>query len=427
VVTGVDPLLPATKVTEIRWHAADALPFPLCLSATMDDGTELDDVSVARGNVVLADHGCTSSAEALPAVAEDAEIYRPLLAEGPLTHAVPMPEDPDGTLPAAAFTADTEPAEPAIWLEGGARIWRPRGDLLSSGPFAEDFVAEIEDDGRARLRFGDGVLGLRPAAGSSLEATYRVGNGPPGNVGAEALAHLLLAADPGIARVRNPMPATGGKAPESLDQVRQYAPQAFRTQERAVTEDDYSRMAERHGDVLRAETTFRYTGSWMTAFITVDRRGGLPVTPDFERELVDHMGRYRLAGWDVEVDGPRFVPLDLALHICLLPGYEKSAVARDLLRVLGCGFLPDGRHGLFHPDDWTFGQPVYLSVVLAAVEGVAGVESVKVLRFHRWGRDQQTEIDDGVLSIGRLEIARLDNDPSQPENGRLELELGGGR
>ena len=44
------------EVVEIEWHAADALPFPLC---AWDLGTEAEPVpvSVARGNVVLADHG----------------------------------------------------------------------------------------------------------------------------------------------------------------------------------------------------------------------------------------------------------------------------------------------------------------------------------------------------------------------------------
>ncbi|MEM6456225.1 MAG: putative baseplate assembly protein, partial [Acidobacteriota bacterium] len=86
----VDPLDPFV-VTEIRWHADDAPGFPICLSATLDGGTTLSEVSVARGNVVLADHGDTRDAEPLDPVPPDRDdlgptIYRPLLREGPLTH-----------------------------------------------------------------------------------------------------------------------------------------------------------------------------------------------------------------------------------------------------------------------------------------------------------------------------------------------------
>ena len=72
-------------------------------------------------------------------------------------------------------------------------------------------------------------------------------------------------------------------------------------------------------------------------------------------------------------------------------------------------------------------HPVYLSRLYAAALEVQGVETVEVVRFQRRGRPSRQAIDDGVLPMGRLEIARLDNDPSRQENGLLELMLGGGR
>jgi hypothetical protein len=47
-------------------------------------------------------------------------------------------------------------------------------------------------------------------------------------------------------------------------------------------------------------------------------------------------------------------------------------------------------------------------------------------RFQRWGEPPRHEWEEGMIRTGRLEIARLDNDPSLPENGRLELFLEGG-
>jgi hypothetical protein len=48
------------------------------------------------------------------------------------------------------------------------------------------------------------------------------------------------------------------------------------------------------------------------------------------------------------------------------------------------------------------------------------------VRFQRLGRTAQSELDDGVLELGTLEIARLDNDPNAPEQGRLEFQVRGG-
>jgi hypothetical protein len=39
------------------------------------------------------------------------------------------------------------------------------------------------------------------------------------------------------------------------------------------------------------------------------------VDDEFETELRAHSSRYRMAGYDLEVDGPRFVPLDVALTL----------------------------------------------------------------------------------------------------------------
>src|SRR5205814_989748 len=143
---------------------------------------------------------------------------------------------------------DVQPAIALAEAGNAGQPWLPQRDLLGSDRFAAEFVVESEEDGRAQLRFGDGVSGRQPAG--ELTATYRVGNGPAGNIGAGAIAHVVTNLQ-GVA-ARNPLPAQGGVAPEPIEQVRLHAPQAFRTQERAVTEADYAAVAERHPEVQKA-------------------------------------------------------------------------------------------------------------------------------------------------------------------------------
>ena len=133
-----------------------------------------------------------------------------------------------------------------------------------------------------------------------------------------------------------------------------------------------------------------------------------------------------MAGYDLEVDAPIFVPLEIGLHVCVLPGHFRSDVATQVTTVLSDSVLPDGRLGLFHPDNLTFAQPVYLSAVLAAVHSVTGVQSVDATTFQRQRQPQTSGLVNGVLPMDRLEIARLDNDPSFPERGVLDLTFGGG-
>ncbi len=448
-------------VTEIEWNAADALPFPLCLSVAERPGL---DVSIALGNIVLADHGMTIAGEDLGIVAtsglrvvsvapsgscdkpEPVAVpprFRPVLAQAPLAHgfdlaallAVPIGDD-QAWWPASSLLAiDPRTATPRIAsLTGTADLpgalpepWTPQRDLLASAADATDFVVEIDDDANARLRFGDDVQGQRPDIGTRFAATYRVGNGPAGNVGTEAIAHIVSATSGVFTKVFNPMPAAGGVSPEDIEAARRDAPEAFRTQERAVTPADYAAAAERRPDVQRAAATFRWTGSWYTVFVTPDRFGGGPVDAPFGTRLRSFLERFRMAGYDLDVSAPRYVPLDVALHVCVNAAYFRADVLQGVQAALSSQVLADGTLGLFHPDNFTFGQPVYLSRVIAAAQSVEGVDSVRADSFWRLGVPNSTSLAQGVIAIGALEIAQLANNPSFPERGRLTVDAGGGK
>ena len=431
----------ATGVTvvEIEWHAADALPFTLCLWEHRDesgDPARTSRTSVAHGNVAVADHGRTLKKrnehgqfvrEREPLhVPIEGRRFRPVLERTGLTQAVPYDDDVSRKRPASEATAGpgAGAALPAIAVVGEGELWEPLQELLNSDRFASSFVVEMHEDGRASLRFGDGVVGREPAPGAEFFAAYRIGGGRAGNVGADTLLRVATTAH--VDSVRNPLAAIGGTDPEPIDRARLYAPQAFHGQRRAVTEADYVTRAEEHPEVQRAGATRRWTGSWYTIFLTVDRVGGGPIDADFERRLRAHLEPFRLAAHDLEIDSPRFVSLELALTVCVHPGYERGSVKIALLEALGSGRLPNGERAFFHPDNFTFGQPVYLSRIIATAMGVPGVAWVEAKKFQRFREPPGDALDTARIEFGRLEIARLDNDPNRPEHGRLELTMVGG-
>jgi hypothetical protein len=432
LTASTDPV-DGTPILEIEWGQADALPFAICVSATTDDehgGQYVGEVSLARGNLVLVDHGLSIADEYLGNVDADPRYYRPALTQMPVTHAASLPRDFPAETPALSVhdLLQYVPRDglPEVRLDSAdGEEWEPVRDLLASDRFQREFVLEVDQE-HVSVRFGDDVNGMQPEPGLAFNASYRLGNGREGNVGADAIRQVFTN-QTGIADVRNPLAATGGVDPESMEEVRRYAPQAFREQQRAVTEADYAWAAEKHPEVNKAAATFRWTGSWYTVFVTVDRRYGQPVDADFEISVREHLSLYRMAGYDLEIDAPRFVPLEIQLLICVERDYQRSTVKQELLRVLGNKVLADGRTGFFHPDRWTFAQSVYLSQLIAAAKEVTGVASVEALTFKRWDRDADGELDAGVLDTERLEIPRLDNDPNFQERGLLTLQMGGGR
>jgi predicted phage baseplate assembly protein len=321
-------------------------------------------------------------------------------------------------------------ARPQITLrsvfKGKAGHWEARPDLLASHADAPHFVVEAEHDGQVELRFGDDYHGRRPNSGETFFARYRVGNGTAGNIGADSIAHVV-STDTGILHLTNPLPAAGGVNPETGEDIKRDAPEAFKVQERAVTPADYAAVTERHAEVQRAAATFRWTGSWHTVFLTVDRLAGASIDAPYKNELRRHVERYRMAGYDLEVDAPRFVPLELGLFVCVKPDYFRAHVRAALLQVFSNGWLANGQRAVFHPDNFSFGQPVYLSDLYAAAQNVEGVASVTITTFQRQREPSTKALDDGFIALGRLEIAQLDNDPNFPERGIFTLQLGGGK
>ncbi len=426
-------------VVDVEWGSEDALPFALPIRR----GGQAS--AVARANLALVDHGRSFVSQApltqrLFGVDGRTRVELP---EGDLSFRVPLSNAAHASGSASALLQqDPRAALPVIGLTGEGESWTPAHDLLSSDASAREFVVELENDGRVWLRFGDDVDGRRPASSTEFVANYRIGRGVRGNVGSDAIAHLI--ADPtidstvaaGIAKIRNPLPASGGTDPEPIAEVKLYAPRAFIRQERAVTLDDWAEVASRHAEVQRAVATIRWTGSWNTVALAVDRVGGRPVDAAFEAELRGFLERFRLAGYELEIAGPRWVPLDIALSICVDGRHLRAVVAAELAAAFGSGLQADGTHGFFHPDDFSFGQSVHLSHVIARAARVPGVRWVdatpKLLqsdndnRFQRWGRAPAGEIQSGVIPIGRLEIARCDNDRNLPDNGRIRFFMEGG-
>jgi predicted phage baseplate assembly protein len=303
--------------------------------------------------------------------------------------------------------------------------WTPQPNLLGDGPDDTDFVLEIESDGAARVRFGDDVNGMRPLSDSVFSASYRVGNGTAGNIGLDT---LVLCTEPSIDRCTNPLAAVGGADPETSDQIRRRAPQAFLTQERAVTMADYERVTEMNSQVQNAVATLRWTGSWYTVFITAGPKGEGQLARTLRRQLKRNVNRYRLAGQDLELEPPQYVSLDIELTICVDPDYFNSDVASALVQVLGCGVLPNGAKGVFYPGKFTFGQTVYLSPIYATARKVAGVQSVVATTFQPQGAPPTSlYLQQGEIPLGPFQIARLENDPSLPDHGQLRLTLQGGK
>jgi hypothetical protein len=159
----------------------------------------------------------------------------------------------------------------------------------------------------------------------------------------------------------------------------------------------------------------------------LEQRGGAPVDADFAHRIRLFLEPYRLAGHDLEVNGPNYVALEIEMRVVARPDHFRSDIERALEAVFSAGYTPYGGRGVFFPDNFIFGQPVYLSPLYAVAQAVDGVASAQVTKFQRRGRSDPEALIKGRLDMARVEIARLDNDPNFPERGVFNAIVEGGK
>jgi hypothetical protein len=410
-------------VTDLAWGPEDALAAPIPVS---DDGS-LPSVLVS-GNLVLADHGATSVERLHPDVVPTDRPYRPRLPWRGVCWRTDFPADGAPERAAAAcLRQDPRDAAPAVRLvatmsEGAAsvpRAWRAKRDLLSATPFERVFAVEPRDGAVADLRFGDGVLGRRPVPGARFQVVLRFGGGPSGDIAARVLGQAIF--DGPVTAVWNATPGIGGAAAESNEDVRQFAPYAFRRQRRAVTAQDFADRAREFPLVDDAGAQLDTRLPEPKFLVAVQPRPPAPASPAFYDAVAAWLAPFKAVGPDFEVVPPEVVGLDIALSVYPQPQADIAALRGRLARRFG---REPG--GMFSETRMALGRGVYLSELIEAALGVEGVAWVDADRridpriaFGVLAPAPRDDLASGIISITGTQVARADNDPAAPENGRI--------
>jgi hypothetical protein len=294
----------------------------------------------------------------------------------------------------------------------------------SDGSVSYDYDGDSGDT----IRFGDQLFGTVPVSGSVFNVTYRTSMGAAGNLAADTIAGFNPINAPHVTAVTNPFAASGGADEQTDESVIRLAPQAFRqVRYNAVLADDYVSAAETLPWVERAGTVFRWTGSWLTVFTTADPQGSEQITEPERIGLIELLNRRRLAGYESYCPAPQYVSIDLQVTVCAQPSAFAGDVEAAVLNALSAAKNPDGTTGFFYPDNFIFGQSLERSALEASIQGCNGVAGVETVLYRQRGVivDYITLPDE--LAIAPSQILRVDNDPSRPERGSLQVYVDGGK
>jgi hypothetical protein len=446
-------------ITRIQWEDDQALPFGLCL---LDTVVHSNIVGATAGESITELFSIRSNASIPPGKAVGQAVER----QGPLDevtgqrsvtflYSLGQTESQGlgwlGKLPEAHPEVELQEVNAVHLLPlVPPQIWGWQRTLLDAEGFNDEFTlddgtwrrvigfrrigkviehADYASDSGFTIRFGDGEFGKTPPDGTVFQVRYRTGPGTSANLPADTVVNLKNPLDQTQADlagvldgVTNPQPITSGVDPEDAEIVKQVAPEAFRAVTyRAVRPEDYAEIAERRPWVQRAGARFRWTGSWLSAFVTPDPLGSFELSPEKRTELENLMGCVRQAGREVFVSNPRYVNVDLEIGVCVepsaYPGQVKERVVEALIGRKGVQAVK----GFFDPDHFTFGTPLRRAALEAAIQEVPGVRGVEGMRIRARGTTDWRDFNELNFRVHHDQVIRLQNDPLFPERGSLRI------
>jgi hypothetical protein len=310
-----------------------------------------------------------------------------------------------------------------VYVQSGNtfRKWTRVQHLIDYGPNDPVYTTRFDKNNKVFVLFGDGISGAIPTIHAAIRAKYVIGGGSIGNVSAgvvntlvyiPGLSEAQTAAVAGVIDIDNVEGAIGGQDPESNTSIRNNAPLFLRTQNRAITLDDYKNLALSVENCGKAKAvSSSYTS--VTLYIAprrddidgdpapgLDDLGAPTVEWTSLRDSVKNfLADKTLAGVSVTITQPTYVPVTMNVQYRRDPAYTQAVAERSLKQAIVDNF------GYNYIE---FGELLTVQDVEYAVQGVPGILSAKCQFLYKTGGTpsltQIQALDNEVLSFSEADI-----------------------
>jgi predicted phage baseplate assembly protein len=307
-------------------------------------------------------------------------------------------------------TADQEMQLPATSVEPSTLVlqveepntgfvaWTQVEDLATTG--RDDRVYMLDSEA-GTVRFGDGMRGKIPENLQRIRVAVmrsgggKAGNRPPGSLtainGVDASNNTV---DAGVLQVLQTMETQGGDDSETLAQAEQRIPSVFRNRDRAVTEEDYKRLAGATPgtNIGRVEVMPRFKPQQrkfdvpgvVSVMVFPQKSPVGPPNPRADRPVLESVHQYLSqrvpVATELYVIGCEYVPISVSVAVSILDGFGQETVlaaVRDAVRVFLWPLAGGGTDGL----GWKLGRTVRdreIDVIVARVPGVDTVNGINL-------------------------------------------------
>jgi hypothetical protein len=192
--------------------------------------------------------------------------------------------------------------------------------------------------------------------------------------------------------VNNPIPATGGRGGDTVEEIRLNTLNAFSAQLRAVTKDDYMNralsMPSDFGTIAKvyveqATALSVNTGNdplidnnplALSMYILAydDNKKLVNATTDLKTNLKEYMEPFRMVTDAIIIKDAYYINLGINFDITIVPGLSNNQILTDCITALT---------NYFDIDKWQINQPIILSDINALLLQIKGVQSLVKLEF----------------------------------------------
>lgn len=270
-------------------------------------------------------------------------------------------------------------------------LWTPYESLGYMFPGTRGFIVILNDDGLPYAVFGDGLNGKIPDAGLQILGNYKVTQGEDGNLAPGAINQIQSTSailPNGITlNVINQDYSNSGGGVESIEEIRNRAPRALRTLNRAVTVQDYKDISLQVPEVGEAEVSYCCGNRYIKIYISPKTKGA--ATTALLQKVLDYDNARRMVGTSLNVLAAGLSKLWMKVDIYARPLVSTNSVLIEVINLL------DDNYGFSNS---YINRSVSVSDIIALMEQAKTVDHVdisqlRVLPFVRPQNPNTTLLD----------------------------------
>ena len=260
-------------------------------------------------------------------------------------------------------------------------------DFFTSGAANKEFLIEYNPDYSANIIFGNGKGGLVPSKGTNIEVIYRIGGTPNGDIvtnfaNSQTLVNVEGSVNVIVVNLTNYTKGEFGYSGDTIEDIREKIPLYLRTQNRAVSGEDYKTFANQfatpyNGITGKATSALRNYGcaaNIIDLFILVrsGNSGLSKASSQFKEELSNALDDIKMLTDNVCIKDGEVIEVNILIDVTLDKFYKKF---EDDIRAS----MENKIDLFFNLTNWDYGQPLQEADIIQALSDVKQIKSIDIV------------------------------------------------